>query len=72
LTKREYLYRQYLELNNSTIHLPQELTSNPQNSLLEEVKASFLFNEPALISSEYSREVYYNSLDFFKFLLIKD
>jgi hypothetical protein len=61
-----------LELNNSAIHLPFELTANPQNPLLEEIKASFLFNEPSALASEYSREVYYNSLAFFKFLLIKD
>jgi hypothetical protein len=72
LTKREYLYRQYLELNNNTIHLPFELTTSPNSPLLEEVKAVFLFSEPSSLSSEYSREVYYNSLDFFKFILIKD
>jgi hypothetical protein len=72
LSKREYLYRQYLELNNNSIHLPYELTATPTNPLLDDVKASFLFNEPNEVASEYSREVYYNSLDFFKYLLIKD
>ena len=72
LSKREYLYRQYLELNNNSIHLPYELTATPTNPLLEDVKASFLFNDPNEVASEYSREIYYNSLDFFKYLLIKD
>jgi len=72
LTKREFLYRQYLELNKNVIHLPQELTINPRNPLLEEIKASFLFNEPTSVVSEYSREVFYDSLGFFKYLLVKD
>ena len=37
LSKREYLYRQYLELNNNSIHLPYELTATPTNPLLEDV-----------------------------------
>jgi hypothetical protein len=72
LSKREALYRHYLELNNNVIHLPNELTANPNNPLLLDVKASFLFNDPTSFSVEYSREVYYNSLNFFKFLLVKD
>jgi hypothetical protein len=52
--------------------LPYELTATPTNPLLDDVKASFLFNDPNEVASEYSREVYYNSLDFFKYLLIKD
>jgi len=72
LTKREYLYRQYLESNNKIINLPTIFTSNPNNPLLDELKASFLFIDPITYNSEYSRELYYNSLSFFKFMLLKD
>ena len=72
LTKREYLYRQYLELNNSTIHLPNEVTASPTNPLFSEIQSSFLFNDPTIYLTEYSRESYYNSLEFFNFLIFKD
>jgi len=72
LTKREYLYRQYLESNNKIINLPNIFTSNPNNPLIDELKASFLFIDPITYNSEYSRELYYNSLSFFKFMLLKD
>lgn len=44
LTKREYLYRQYLSNNNKIINLPFYLTTNPSNPLINEVKASFFFH----------------------------
>jgi len=72
LTKREYLYRQYFESNNKIINLPNILTSTPTNPLIEELKSSFLFTDPITFNSEYSREVYYNSLSFFKFMILKD
>lgn len=72
LTKREYVYRQFFERNRRTINLPNILTANPRNPLLEELKASFLFVDPINYNSEYSRELYYNSLSFFKFMLLKD
>jgi len=72
LTKREYLYRQYLESNNRVINLPNIFTSNPNNPLLSELKSSFLFVDPITYNSEYSRELYYNSLSFFKFMLLKN
>ena len=43
LTKREYLYREFLFNNNKIINLPFYLTSNPSNPLINEIKASFLF-----------------------------
>ena len=72
LSKRESLYRHYLQLNNNVIHLPNGLTANPNNPLLLDLKASYLFNDLTSFSAEYSREFYYNSLQFFKYLLIKD
>jgi heme/copper-type cytochrome/quinol oxidase subunit 2 len=72
LTKREFLYRQYLEVNNKLINLPNILTANPNNPLLHELKSSFLLIDPITYNSEYSRDFYYNSLSFFKFLLFKN
>lgn len=72
LTKREYLYRQYFEINQKVVNLPQTLTSNPNNPLIAELRSSFLFIDPITYNSEYSRELYYNSLSFFKYLLFKD
>jgi len=71
LTKREYLYREFFANNNKIINLPFYLTNNPSNPLINEVKASFLFNDPIIINNEYSRDVYYNSLNFFNYTVIK-
>lgn len=71
LTKREYIYRQYFETNRKVISLPKVLTANPQHPLIRELKSSFLFLDPTTYNSEYSREVYYNSLDYFKFMILK-
>ena len=72
LTKRELLLRQYLELNNRVIHLPADLRSTPNNPLVSEIQASFNFNDSTILNTEYSREVYYSSLEVFKFLLIRE
>ena len=71
LTKREYLYREFLFNNNKIINLPFYLTSNPSNPLINEIKASFLFIDPIIHNNEYSRDLYYNSLNFFNFTVIK-
>ena len=69
LTKREFLLRQYLELNNLLIHLPNELVGRSDNPLLVEVLKSYNFNDPLSWKSESERATYYNSLEFLKFLL---
>jgi len=71
LTKREYLYREFLSNNNKIVSLPFYLTSNPSNPLINEIKSSFLFTDPIIYNNEYSRDVYYNSLNFFNFTVIK-
>jgi hypothetical protein len=63
------LYRQYFEKNNNLIHLPAELTATPNNPLLKEVEASFNFTNPLDFNSEYSRDLYLESLDLFKIIL---
>jgi len=69
LTKREYLLRQYLELNNSLIHLPDDLIAKPNNPLLFEILRSYNLNDPLSWKSESERSTYYNSLEFLKYLL---
>lgn len=63
------MYRTYLELNNQLIQTPTDILSNPNNPLISEIEAVFTFNEPTTFSTEYSREVYYHSLEFFKYNL---
>ena len=72
LTHREFLYRQYLEVNNKVINLPKVLTANPQNPLISEIRSTFLLIDPITYNAEYSREFYYTTLTYFKFLLFKD
>jgi hypothetical protein len=71
LTKREYLYREFFSNANKIINLPFYLTSSPSNPLINEIKASFLFTDSTVYNNEYSRDVYYNSLNFFNFTVIK-
>lgn len=72
LTQREHLYRQYFERNNRILNLPKTFTVSPNNSLLQEIRSSFLLIDPITYSSEYSRDFYYSSLEYFKFILFKD
>lgn len=71
LTKREYLYREFFLNNNKIINLPYFITNNPNNPLINEIKSTFLFLDPINHSNEYSRDVYFNSLNFFNFTVIK-
>lgn len=72
LTKREFLYRHYFEQNRRVVSLPRSFTSYPQHPLLKELKATFQFVDPIVYSSSSSRETFYTSLSFFKFMLLKD
>ncbi len=71
LTKREFLYREYLSNNNKIINLPFYLTNSPSNPLINEIKSSFSFVDPIIMNNEYSRDVYFNSLNFFNFTVVK-
>lgn len=72
LSKRELLYRHLLEKRNKIIELPNILRATPKNPLIKEVQSSFLLIDPITYHSEYSREVYYSSLSFFKHVLFKN
>jgi hypothetical protein len=71
LSRRELLYRQVLEKRNKIIELPNLLRATPKNPLIKEVQSSFLLVDPITYNSEYSREMYYNSLSYFKHILFK-
>lgn len=71
LSKREFLYRRLLENAYAQPTLPRTLSATPNNPLLKEVKASFLFTDPATYSSEYSRDLLYSSAPYFKFLYLR-
>jgi len=51
--------------------LPKILTSHPTHPLLVEIKNSFEFFDKIYLNSEYSREAYLFSLDFFNYTYFK-
>ena len=67
LSKREFLYRRFFENSFGFAHLPSSLTATPNNKLINELKSSFLFTDPATYSSEFSRDLFYTSQQYFKF-----
>ena len=66
------MYRQTLENRNKIIELPKQFRATPNHPLIAEIKSSFLLVDPITYNSEYSREVYYTSLDYFRFLLFRE
>ncbi len=72
LSRREFLYRRFLENAYAQPALPRSLSATPNNPLLKEVKASFLFTDPATYSSEYSRDLLYSSAPYFKFIYLQN
>lgn len=71
LSKREYLYRLFLENSMALPSLPQKLCATPNNPLFQELKSSFSFTDPAAFSSEYSRDFIYGSPEFIKSIFLK-
>lgn len=71
LTKREFLYRELFVKNNKIVNLPLNLTAAPANNLISEIKANFLLSDLIVDTNEYSRNVFYNSLNYFYFISIK-
>jgi hypothetical protein len=69
LTKREYLYREYFLQKNSSLLLPNFLTSIPTNTLLNEIKANYTLYDPSNYSSEVSREFFYQTPLYIKFFI---
>jgi hypothetical protein len=71
LSKREYLYRELLNINNKIISIPNHLTASPSNPLMQELKSVFLFVDPLSFNNEYARDVYYSSLNYFNLNVAK-
>jgi len=63
--------RQYLQTNKQIVNLPNVFTTNINNTLIDEIKSSFMLIDPISYSSEISRDFFYFSLPFFKFLVFK-
>ena len=72
LTKREFLYRTYFNAKGFAASLPTYLTASPSNSLLQEVQKGYNLIDPVSFSSEISRELTYQDLNFMRFSLFKD
>ena len=71
LSKREYLYRRFMESAKKSSSLPRSLTASPNNPLLAEIKSSFRFVDPSTYHSEYSRDLLYTSDSYFKYTFFK-
>lgn len=71
LTKREHLLRDYWFSKKNTIYLPKKFVAIPENPILRELIASFQFEDPLNFANEYSRDYFYSSLTYFKFLQFK-
>jgi hypothetical protein len=52
--------------------LPKLFTVSPQNSLLKEIQATYLFIDPTTYGSEITREFLYKNSKFLHYLFIKD
>jgi hypothetical protein len=72
LTRREFLYRQFLSNRNKIVALPSYAINNPANNLSTDIKTLFMFADPIVYNNEYSREYYHNSLNLFHFHLIQN
>jgi hypothetical protein len=71
LTKREYIYKEYCLNKGYTINLPKYLLSSPSNPLFEEVKSSYALMDPSSFSTEVSRDVLYQNINFIRFSMVK-
>ena len=72
LTKREYIYKEYFLNKGYTINLPKYLLASPSNPLFEEVKSSYALMDPSSFSTEVSRDVFYQNINFVKFNMVKN
>jgi hypothetical protein len=72
LSKREFLYRNYFTSVYKTSTLPQHLTANPTNPLIEDVRTGFLYSDPTTISKDYNRDLNYSALSHSKLPLLGD
>lgn len=72
LSKREHLYRRFFKEKSNLTLLPDFLTVSPNNSLFNEIKASYMFIDPTTYGSEITRELLYNNSDFLHYAFLRD
>nr|YP_010049565.1 cytochrome c oxidase subunit 2 [Strombidium cf. sulcatum]QPL15970.1 cytochrome c oxidase subunit 2 [Strombidium cf. sulcatum] len=72
MSKREFLYRQFINNLNTKQTLLNTVVTSPTNPLLQNIKNTYVFNNPTTFSHEFSREFFYSKQSFLKFLLLKD
>lgn len=72
LSKREHLYRSYINSLNLVANLPSHMTASPSNPLVNEISKGYGYIDPTSFSSELSREVMYSDLNFIKLSLLVD
>lgn len=65
LTKREYLYREFLIKNYKLINLPSDLSATGANPLIQEIKTNFFYFNNLTLSNEYSRSLFFTSVEHF-------
>lgn len=70
LTKRESLYRELFFKKNKIISLPFYFTASPAHPFFKELKASFMYIDKIVNQNEYSRDIYFNSLNYFNYILL--
>jgi hypothetical protein len=72
LSKRERLYRIFLNKKYKLNYIPKFLTASPNHDLVKEIQATFPFIDPTTYSSEVTRELLYQNTHFLKFTFMID
>lgn len=72
LSKREFMYRQYLLKRGLSTALPKYLKSAPTNPLLLELKQAHALVNPTTFMLESSRDNFYQNMGYLKFFILKD
>ena len=71
LTKREYLYHQILSNNNKLLLSSSYLINGSKNQLISDIKSLFISHDLIFINNEFSKNIYFNSLEIFNFNILK-
>jgi hypothetical protein len=52
LSKREHLYRSYINSLNLVANLPSHMTASPSNPIIDEISKGYSYIDPTSFSSE--------------------
>jgi heme/copper-type cytochrome/quinol oxidase subunit 2 len=72
LSKREYLYRDFYKSKAKSTILPKFLKVSINNSILNDIRASYSFIDPTTYGSEISRELLYQNINFLRYSFTRD